>query len=849
MFGRRSTLQKTLVLLLTLAMALSLAVTASAAPPEETGDPSPQAGEARTMDGDDEELSPEEDWVPEDPTVPLWETRDLALRCNPVDLTLTAPADGKTRAQGSVTVDLVDAETGEILDWTGCGVSSVLVKNLGDGYDAAMDGNRLTFSFQPRNSAKQLHEAVSFRLLAVDSGNREIPGIDTWGCNVHVYWYDAEAASGNVTLANCDGQGDTQYVSIADDGSVSLKGYGEDLTGGQIVLSARDATAWSAYDVDSMYKTMSCDTVRPFLGWNTSPDGSGTGYEPEAAFTLPDYDPENNEGLVLYAVYGESVLVGNDLPGPTALPYREGYRFDGFYGPDGTKLTLEKGAAVRDWATYDARWTEVISGEVSYTPKWLELQARAGYSDPVTATAVMSVTDSRSGEPVADYTVTGFDISGYGQDTAAAVTDEAVTAALTCAFDGGEITVTVAPGLPAGSYSWIVLPIASSDGLEIQEQEFEVKCTVYEPEWMTEYSPSGWTVQALEGYEQPQTGEIAMTVRDSRSLESVPYTVSGFTILCTNCDTQADLTTEQAGDYLTCVWKDGVITATAAPGLPAGSYTWVVMPRASVGGAEIFGQEFTVNGEIIAPDPDLVYYDANCADANWDVPAPTAVNASLAVWGAERETVYCTLDANGGGFRSVKTPEVAAPTWQVPVHWTFAGWNTAPDGSGTDYAPGAAYTGPGGVVLYARWSGPTLLRPEELPTDAEGNVWVEREGFSFLGWFSDKTGGTELTAETVAPADSVWYARWQAGELTPSVGTPVISGGQVTVTVTCADETAWVWCAIYDGNGQMIGAQKQPVTPGPDMPYTFVFPVEGAGAQVFLLSADGDPLCQSGGNG
>ena len=76
MFRSRNMLRKPLALLLTLAMALSLAVTVSAAPPAEH--------------------------------------ENLALQCNPVDLTLTAPADGKTKPTGTLYVQLEDAETFEV---------------------------------------------------------------------------------------------------------------------------------------------------------------------------------------------------------------------------------------------------------------------------------------------------------------------------------------------------------------------------------------------------------------------------------------------------------------------------------------------------------------------------------------------------------------------------------------------------------------------------------------------------------------------------------------------------------------------------------------------------------------
>jgi uncharacterized repeat protein (TIGR02543 family) len=39
----------------------------------------------------------------------------------------------------------------------------------------------------------------------------------------------------------------------------------------------------------------------------------------------------------------------------------------------------------------------------------------------------------------------------------------------------------------------------------------------------------------------------------------------------------------------------------------------------------------------------------------------------------------------------------------VKSGFTFSGWNTAADGSGTNYAAGATYNGGASLLLYAKW--------------------------------------------------------------------------------------------------------------------------------------------------
>ena len=100
------------------------------------------------------------------------------------------------------------------------------------------------------------------------------------------------------------------------------------------------------------------------------------------------------------------------------------------------------------------------------------------------------------------------------------------------------------------------------------------------------------------------------------------------------------------------------------------------------------------------------------------------------------EAFDVTYDANGGsGAPSAQekrkdtdlTLRTAVPT---RTGYTFAGWNTAQDGSGDSYAPGATYTANADVTLYAQWTAPapagyTVSMPQDTP-DAE--KWTAKAG-------------------------------------------------------------------------------------------------------------------------
>ena len=83
---------------------------------------------------------------------------------------------------------------------------------------------------------------------------------------------------------------------------------------------------------------------------------------------------------------------------------------------------------------------------------------------------------------------------------------------------------------------------------------------------------------------------------------------------------------------------------------------------------------------------------------------------------------------------------------------TFTKWNTKLDGSGTSYASGAVYKDNANLTLYAQWTNP---KASTLPT-------MTAQTLTFLGWYTEKTGGTKVTANTVITGNTTLYAHWKA---------------------------------------------------------------------------------------
>ena len=84
------------------------------------------------------------------------------------------------------------------------------------------------------------------------------------------------------------------------------------------------------------------------------------------------------------------------------------------------------------------------------------------------------------------------------------------------------------------------------------------------------------------------------------------------------------------------------------------------------------------------------------------------------------------------------------------VSQTFTNWNTAKNGSGKTYLPGAIYSDNANLTLYAQYSNPSV---GTLPTPT-------RSGYTFDGWYTAKDGGTKVSESLKVTANITLYAHW-----------------------------------------------------------------------------------------
>ena len=183
-----------------------------------------------------------------------------------------------------------------------------------------------------------------------------------------------------------------------------------------------------------------------------------------------------------------------------------------------------------------------------------------------------------------------------------------------------------------------------------------------------------------------------------------------------------------------------------------------------------------------------------------------------------REPCAITYDANGGSGQPTPQTKIDGVTLSLssvlPTRsgYTFNGWNTAANGSGTTYAAGSTYSAEQDVTLYAQWSANTLtitydVNGSSMPSGGSGTTVtggtisalsiVEYPGYTFAGWFTAASGGIKITTDSPhnQTENFTLYAQGTAntivisydanGGATPSGGSATtVTGGSIATLAT-----------------------------------------------------------------
>jgi uncharacterized repeat protein (TIGR02543 family) len=537
-----------------------------------------------------------------------------------------------------------------------------------------------------------------------------------------------------------------------------------------------------------------------FIGWNTQADGNGTAYAPSSTFTCADlnlyaiwtantsvveFDPQGGAGEPAdnTCVDGSTVVI------PTTQPTRTGYTFTGWNSaPDGTGTTyLANQAIVCSDLTIYAQWTQdTVTYTVAYEPN-------GGTGDPAdqTCTSGTTLTLSTTAPTRTGYTFTGWNTEAGGGGTAYAGGASVSCQNLTLHAQwtqASSLTVTYNPqggtGQPADqtctSGSTFVIPTTQPT--------------------RTGYTFAGWN-SAADG-----TGATYL---------------AGQAVLCNNLTIYAQWT-QDTTSYTLVYEPNGGTGDPADQTCTSGSMTVSQTAPTRTG--------YTFTGWNTAADGTGTAYAGGST--------VSCQNLTLHAQWTQASSLTVTYDPQGGTGQPADQTCTTGSTFVIPTTqptrtgYTFAGWNSAADGTGATYLANQAVLC-NNLTIYAQWtpsSSSTLVYEPNGgtgdPADqtcTSGNVTLSttaptRTGYTFLGWntASDGTGTAYAGGSTVSCADLTLYAQWSqsTSNLTvtydPQGGTgqpadqTCTSGSRFVIPTTQPTRTGYTfagWNSAADGSG------------------------------------------------
>lgn len=221
--------------------------------------------------------------------------------------------------------------------------------------------------------------------------------------------------------------------------------------------------------------------------------------------------------------------------------------------------------------------------------------------------------------------------------------------------------------------------------------------------------------------------------------------------------------------------SDGVVYCL---GGNTGNPTWT-----SVQSAVVSGERTVSQAKACSPD---YYATSNGNNVHlWSYQGHDGQIMSIyANW--ESNPITVAYSANGGtgtmSNQSMKYDQTANLTANAFTRtgYTFAGWNTKADGSGTSYADKASVKNlatSGTVTMYAKWTANKYtVKFDGNGADELGKTSMEvtynstygelpqpkRDGYNFIGWYTKAEGGNAITpdAKVTITGTQTLYAQW-----------------------------------------------------------------------------------------
>ena len=555
-------------------------------------------------------------------------------------------------------------------------------------------------------------------------------------------------------------------------------------------------------------------------GWTTTADGSGTMYTGGGTFAMA------TANVTLYAkwaistfavtfnsnggtgVAGQTVVYDSMATQPTA-PTKTGYGFSGWYSDSLLTNVFSFSTPIMMATTLYAKWT-INTYTASFNSNGGSVVANQTVSYNSTATL-----------PTPAPTRIGYGFSGWYSDSlfANAFTFSTLITAATTLYAKWVI----------GTYTFT---FNSNGGSAVSNQTVAYNSTATLPTpapTRTGYGFSGWCSDSLLtnafSFSTPITATITLYAKWTINMYTVTFnanggsTVANQTVAYNSTATVPTPAPTRTGYGFSGWYSDSLLTNAFSFSTPITAATtlyakWLINTYTvsfnSNGGSAVANQTVAYNSTATLPAPPPTragydfsgwYSDSLLTNASSFSTPITAATTLYAKWTINQYKMMYNGNGNTGGTAPDATTHDFGTTVTVPANtgnlvktgYLFGGWNTMPNGTGTNYSPGSTFTmGAANDTLFAKWNsytytitfdgqGATTPANPTIKTVTSPATTIvalppppSKTGYIFGGWFTAVNGGgTEFTASSVVTASDTVYAKWN-----------------ITYTVTFDDQSA-----------------------------------------------------------
>ncbi len=199
--------------------------------------------------------------------------------------------------------------------------------------------------------------------------------------------------------------------------------------------------------------------------------------------------------------------------------------------------------------------------------------------------------------------------------------------------------------------------------------------------------------------------------------------------------------------------------------------------------------------------------------------------------------------------------------------YNFTGWNTEPDGTGTDYTPGQEINLTDNLYLYAKWEEKEPVTITYIYNNDKGmtdstqvipgaNIAfpdASRKGYSFKGWYEDEGltvfAGNAGEKHYAPQQDASYYAAWEKTKATVTFDADggEMEGGDVTakigdtITLPNCTKEDYEFAGWYDGD-TCVGQAEEEYTVSDDVTLKAHYEKKEAADCTITFDADGGKI-------